>query len=144
MLRHLAFAAATAALLAAPVLAQDDFEGQTFSGIAVAQAPEAGLGVCIGTNAGDTMECAQHECMEQSGLGQLDCAVNLWCYPLGWTAQIAVLHTEGIHWSKFICDANSQEKLEAAVALYCDEDYHAECVTVRIWDPDGNAVLDYE
>jgi hypothetical protein len=142
MLRHLAFVAAVTGCLAAPVLAQDD--PPPFAGMAVAQAPEAGLGVCFSVDAAEAMECAQHECMEQSGLGELDCAVNLWCYPHWWAAQIAVMHVEGIHWSKVICDANTREKLDAAIAFYCDDETYMECVAMRIWDPDGTAVLDYE
>jgi hypothetical protein len=142
MLRRLAVTAAVCGLLSAPVFAQDEMP--TFAGMAVAQAPEAGLGVCFGVDAAETMGCAQYECMEQSGLGEADCAVNLWCYPHWWAAQIAVLHTEGIHWSKFICDANTREHLEAEVALYCDDEMFAECGAVRIWDPDGTAVLDFE
>ena len=142
MLRQICFAVATAALLATPVMGQDD--SRVFTGLAVSQAPEAGLGVCIATNPEDGMQCAQQECMELSGLGELDCAVNLWCYPHGWAAQIAVLHTEGIHWSKFLCDEMTREDLEKSIANYCDKEFFAECTPMRIWDPEGTAVLDYE
>lgn len=141
MLRHALVAAAVAGLAMSSVLAQDALP---LAGVAVAQAPEAGLGVCFGLDAAGTMECAQNECMEQSGLGPADCAVNLWCYPHFWTAQIAVLHTEGIHWTRVICDEGSRESLDEAVARYCDEAFFAECLPVRIWNPDGEAVLDYE
>lgn len=141
MLRRIVFATAFGGLLLAPVAARDD---PAVAGIAVAQAPEAGLGVCFGLDMADTAECARNECMEQSGLGPEDCAVNLWCYPHGWVAQIAVLHTEGIHWTKVICDEFTREALDRAVALYCDTDFYAECLPVRVWDPEGNAVLDYE
>ena len=127
-------------LVPTPMLAQET----VMAGIAVAQAPEAGLGVCLGLDAAGTMECAQNECMEQSGLGELDCAVNLWCYPHGWTAQIAVMHTEGIHWTKVVCDQNNREQLDAAVAFYCNDKAFMECVPVRIWDPQGTAVLDFD
>jgi hypothetical protein len=142
VLRTTAVAAAVIGLLASPVIAQDDMP--VFSGMAVSQAPEAGLGVCLGSDAAETMQCAQAECMEQSGLTELDCAVNLWCFPHAWAAQVAVLHTEGIHWSKFICDEMSREDLDKAVTLYCDKEFFAECTPMRIWDPDGTAVLDYE
>ena len=142
MLRHSVFAAATAALLLTPVLAQDG--PPPVAGVAVAQAPEAGLGLCFGLDLAGTAECAQNECMEQSGLGAEDCAVNLWCYPHGWVAQVAVLHTEGIHWTKVICDEFDRETLDRAVALYCDSEYYAECFAVRIWDREGSVVLDYQ
>jgi hypothetical protein len=147
MLRHILLAAAIVGLVTSPVLAQDAdsdaFEMPTFSGIAVAQAPEAGLGICFSSDSAEAMECAQHECMEQSGLGEEDCAVNLWCYPHGWTAQLAVNHVEGIHWTKVICDENSREDLEQAVATYCSKEYFSDCLPVRIWDHEGTAVLDY-
>ena len=142
MFSRLAVTAAIAGLLASPALAQDAAMPD-FAGIAVAQAPEAGLGVCLGMDAAETMQCAQQECMEQSGLGEADCAVNLWCYPHGWTAQVAVLHTEGIHWSKVLCDEMNREDLDKAVALYCDKEFYAECVAMRIWSADGELVLDY-
>ncbi len=143
MLSHFAAAAAICGLLASPVVAQDAAMPD-FAGIAVAQAPEAGLGVCLGADAAETMQCAQHECMEQSGLGKADCVVNLWCFPHGWTAQVAVLHTEGIGWSKFICDEMNAEDLDKAVAFYCAKEFIAECAAVRIWDRDGALVLDYK
>lgn len=148
MLRHIACAIAIVGLLASPAIAQDgeveeEFVMPTFSGIAVAQAPEAGLGVCFGPDAAEAMSCAQQQCMDESGLGAEDCAVNLWCYPHAWTAQLAVNHVEGIHWAKFICDENSREDLDQAVAAYCDKEYLSDCLPVRIWDHEGNAVLDY-
>ena len=141
MLARFAFAAALAGVLAAPAAAQDDLETPAFAGLAVSQAPEAGLGVCFGVDAAGTMECAQHECMELSGLGPQDCAVNLWCYPHGWAADIFMQHAEGPHWHKFLCDQPSREKLEAAIALECNEDYLIECSAVRIWDHEGKEVL---
>jgi hypothetical protein len=142
MWRRIVFGLATAGWLLTPALAQDDMPA--FAGMAVAQAPEAGLGVCFSTTPQEGMECAQHECMEQSGLGEADCAVNLWCYPHGWAAQVGVMHVEGIHWSKFFCDMMTREELDAAVARYCDSEMFSDCLPVRIWDPDGVAVLDYE
>jgi hypothetical protein len=141
MLRTLPFAVAVFGVLAAPVTAQDGMPA--LAGMAVAQAPEAGLGVCFALTPEEGMECAQHECMEQSGLGEEDCAVNLWCYPHGWAAQVAVLHVEGIHWSKFFCDEMNRETLDAAIARYCDDEMYAECTPMRIWDRGGNTVLDY-
>jgi hypothetical protein len=142
MWRKVLFVVVAGAFLASPASAQDDMP--VFAGMAVAQAPEAGLGVCFATTPEEGMECARNECMEQSGLGETDCAINLWCYPHGWAAQVAVLHVEGIHWSKFLCDHMTREELDAAVALYCGNDMFTDCLPVRIWDPDGTAVLHYE
>ncbi|HQZ12655.1 MAG TPA: hypothetical protein PK286_07180 [Devosia sp.] len=81
--------------------------------------------------------------MEQSALGEDECAVNLWCFPHNWTAQVAVLHKEGIHWTKVLCDQMDRKELDRAVALYCENDAFAECVPMRIWDRDGKLALDY-
>jgi hypothetical protein len=135
MWSRIVFGVACAGWLMTPAIGQDDLP--VFSGMAVAQAPEAGLGVCFSTTPEEGMECARHECMEQSGLGEADCAVNLWCYPHGWAAQVAVMHVEGIHWSKFFCDQLTREELDATIALYCETEFFADCLPVRIWDPDG-------
>lgn len=144
MIRQILFTAAVFGALASPVHAQEDgvdsFVLPAFSGIAVAQAPEAGLGVCFGTFAADTMECARSECMMQSGLGEDDCAVNLWCYPHGWVADIFMQHTEGVHWHKFVCDQQDRASLEAVAAVECAKDYLIGCEIVRIWDADGQQV----
>jgi hypothetical protein len=142
MWRNILLGIAAAGCLTSAALGQDDIPA--LAGMAVAQAPEAGLGVCFAITPEEGMECAQRECMEQSGLGEADCAVNLWCYPHAWAAQVAVMHVEGIHWSKFFCDHMTRQELDAAIALYCDADMYSDCLPVRIWDPGGAAVLDYE
>ncbi len=148
MLRIIAVAPAVLGLLMAPVVAQEDdaadeFAMPTFLGVAVAQAPEAGLGVCFAETAQEGMQCAQNQCMDESGLGPEDCAVNLWCYPHGWVVQLAVMHKEGIHWAKVICDEMSREDMDKAVAAYCDNDMFSDCIPMHIWDADGNTILDY-
>jgi hypothetical protein len=143
MLKAIPFALAVFNLLALPAFAQqvdegvDSFVLPAFQGIAVAQAPEAGVGVCFGPEAADAISCAEQDCMAQSGLGIEDCAANLWCYPHGWVADIFAQHAEGAHWHKFICDQSSREELDLAVALFCDKDYLAACTVSRVWDPDG-------
>jgi hypothetical protein len=147
VLRTIAFATAVLAMLIEPVVAQEgndeEFVMPTFTGVAVAQAPEAGLGVCFSETAEEGMLCARQQCMEESGLGLEDCAVNLWCYPHGWVVQLAVMHNEGIHWAKIICDEMSREDMDKAVAAYCDNEMFADCIPMRIWDPDGAVILDY-
>jgi hypothetical protein len=139
ILRMMMFAGAIAGLPTIPALSQD--EGMpVFQGLAVAQAPEAGLGVCFGPDK-SAIECAEQKCMDESGLGIEDCAANLWCFPAHWAADVFVQHQEGLHWHDFECGWLSREKLEAAVALLCEEDYIIECQAVRIWDPEGNEVL---
>lgn len=145
MISKLLFVLALGGLLATPVLAQDEavdnFVLPAFNGIAVSQAPEAGLGVCFGPLAEDAISCAVNECMKQSGLGEADCAPNLWCYPHGWVADIFMQHNEGPHWHKFICDQQDQASLEAAARLECAKDYLMECQVVRIWDRDGQQIV---
>jgi hypothetical protein len=145
MLRLLLVALIALGLLSAPVLAQEGTEEEfvmpDFKGMAVSQAPEAGLGICIGPDAAATMQCAQEACMTESSLGELDCAVNLWCYPHAFVADIFMQHREGIHWHEILCGQNDREILDRLIATTCDRDYLIECGAVRIWDHDGNEVL---
>ncbi|WP_423067146.1 hypothetical protein [Devosia sp. CN2-171] len=145
MLKQSLFFAALAGLLATPVLAQDEavdsFVLPAFNGIAVSQAAEAGLGVCFGPLQPDTSQCATSACMQQSGLGEEDCATNLWCYPHGWVADIFMQHSEGPHWHKFVCDQQDRASLEAVVQLECAKEYLSACEIVRVWDNDGQQVF---
>lgn len=145
MIKMSLFASAILGLLATPVVAQeeavDSFVLPAFNGIAVSQAPEAGIGVCFGPLMADAAQCAVAECMKQSGLGEEDCAVNLWCSPHGWVADIFMQHSEGPHWHKFICDQGDQPSLEAAAKLECAKDYLSACEIVRIWDNDGQQIF---
>lgn len=110
------------------------------AGIAVVQAPEAGLGICNASDMESGLDCARMECIEQSGLTENECVVDLWCQPALWSADIFMQHTEGPHWHQVICGWQDREHLEAAVALRCDSDYLIECSAVRIWDPEGNEI----
>lgn len=125
-------------LLASMVSAAGAQDGP--AGIAVVQAPEAGLGVCNATNMEDGIDCARTECIEQSGLTENECVVDLWCQPALWSADIFMQHTEGPHWHQVICGWQDRENLDAAIALRCDSDYLIECSAVRIWDPEGNEI----
>lgn len=120
--------------------AEDNLAFTSLQGIAIAQAPEAGVGICFGEDAADTISCAQTKCMDESGLGLEDCAVDLWCFPHRWVADIFMQHQEGIHWHNFVCDAMDRPELEALVATKCDSDWLIECSIVQMWDDDGNAV----
>ena len=137
---------ATSIFLLLPAAAQEDegvdaFVLPAFNGVAVAQAPEAGLGICFSPLAEDGMSCAQQQCMAESGLGEADCAVNLWCYPAGWVADIFMQHAEGPHWHKVVCDQSDRASLETLVATECAKDYLIECTAVRIWDADGTLIV---
>jgi hypothetical protein len=123
-------------LLATPAFAQGGMA--PWQGIAVSQAPEAGLGVCLGPDIKQAMTCAQQQCMSESGLGAEDCRADLWCYPHGFAADLFMQHAEGPHWHEFLCGAQDQAELDALIAVKCDRDYLIECSAVRIWDADSN------
>jgi hypothetical protein len=135
------FPLAAALCFSASMAAAQDGEYPMLAGFAAAQAAEAGLGACFGIDMAETVGCAVAECMELSGLGEADCAPNLWCYPHRWVADIFMQHAEGPHWHKFVCDQPDRAQLERVVALECDLDYLIACEAVRIWDMDGNQLV---
>lgn len=137
-----------AALLATAPLAfgQEEASGeegpvQELRGLAVAQAPEAGLGICLNESQEAASRCAQRQCMEESGLGPDDCAVNLWCFPHYWAADVFVQHREGPHWHEQLCGATDRAELEALIAVKCSRPDLMECAPTAIWDLDGNELL---
>lgn len=109
--------------------------------IAVYQAPEAGLGVCVGTNTVKTITCAQQKCVAESGLDVEDCIESLVCSPMGWTVDIFMQHKEGNHWHEYICGQGSKAVLEQAVAAKCKSDWLIECAAVQMWRPNGTEVV---
>ncbi|WP_035872830.1 hypothetical protein [Cucumibacter marinus] len=109
-------------------------------GVGVAQAPEAGMGVCFGEGADATLACARQACMEESGLGPSDCLRTNWCYPAGWTADIFMQHQEGLHWHEVACGWNDRAQLEKAVAVKCESEWLIECSIVRMWDNQGEEI----
>ena len=111
----LAAAIAILAFAALPVTAARAQDYPPFLGFAAAQAPEAGLGTCHGTDPVRTITCAQNACMKERGLGLADCTANLWCYPAFWVADIAVLSAEGPHWHEFICNENQQFRIRIKI-----------------------------
>lgn len=133
-MRQLLLAIAIACLVVVPAWAQDM---SPWKGLAVAQAPEAGLGICFDENPTKAMKCAQQACMEQSGLGPQDCQVNLWCYPHAFAADLFMQHSEGPHWHEYICGAQDMAELDAMIRVKCDRDYLIECSPVTIWNRDG-------
>ncbi|MDB5506134.1 MAG: hypothetical protein JWR75_772 [Devosia sp.] len=129
------------ALLAIGSWGNAAFAEDQLQGVAFAQAPEAGLGVCFGVDAAETMDCAQQACVAESGLGAEDCVVSDWCFPARWSGDVFVQHVEGLHWHDFACGWDTREQLEAAMAVGCDADYIAECDTVRVWDAAGTQIV---
>jgi len=109
------------------------------AGIAFAIAPEQSEGMCTGGDPATTIDCAKRKCVEGGALAE-DCAPVSWCFPMHWSAQVSILHKEGISWSEYLCGWDSQGTVEAAAKLKCDTElrpFIQDCVLVQIWDDDG-------
>lgn len=108
-------------------------------GIAFAIAPEQSDGMCIGEDPGQTAECAKAKCVDGGAMAE-DCAPVAWCFPMGWSAQVSILHKEGISWSEYLCGWDSRKMVEAAAVIKCDpklRSFIKECVVVQVWDNAG-------
>lgn len=121
----------------ATVLSGHSQDRERNMGIAVFQAPEAGVGVCFGSDGEKTIKCAREKCIADSGLEAEDCIASLWCYPMNWTADVFMQHREGNHWHEFICGQTDKVALQNAVQKKCAPGYLIECAIVQIWSPDG-------
>ena len=108
-------------------------------GIAIAEAPEQSSGVCVGQNAVQSLNCAKEKCARDPETRASDCLRVLWCYPMGWTADIFMQSSE-VHWHEYSCGWSSQEQLIKAVDLKCSDDFLIECTAVRIWSHNGEEV----
>ena len=120
--------------LAMPASAQDGPKG-----IAFAIAPEQADGMCIGDDPAATIECAKQKCVAGGGLAE-DCAPVAWCFPMGWSVQVSILHKEGISWSEYLCGWDSHPAVDAAAKIRCDtklRPFIQECAVVQVWDRDG-------
>lgn len=109
------------------------------NGIAFAIAPEQSDGMCIGSDPGQTAECAKEKCVAGGAMAE-DCAPVAWCFPMGWSAEVSILHKEGISWSEYLCGWDSRRMVEAAAKIKCDPRLRAfikECAVVQIWDAGG-------
>ena len=63
-----------------------------------------------------------------------------WCFPMGWSVEVGIMHREGIHWSEYSCGSDSKEAAEAAAKIRCNaalRDYIQDCSIGRFWDKDG-------
>ncbi|MBO6901949.1 MAG: hypothetical protein JJ864_11445 [Rhizobiaceae bacterium] len=111
-------------------------------GIAIAEAPEMGGGVCFADNLDKAFACAREQCASEAG-ADAGCYRVRWCYPAGWSADLFVQNQDGFHFHDYLCGWTDREALEAAIALKCDRErypYLMECMAVRMWDKDGNTV----
>lgn len=105
---------------------------------AAVQAPEAGVGICFSSTAGEALQCAQNQCMEESGYGLDVCYAATLCLPGLWTVDIFMQHREGPHWHTYSCGWQTREQAEAAAAIACQSEWLIECAVVQMWDPQGN------
>lgn len=108
-------------------------------GIAFAQAPEQSVGVCSGTNAVNTLNCARAKCAA-GGAPASQCLRQTWCYPGGWSADIFEQIADGPHFHEFVCGMQTRAAAEAAVAVKCDKTIQPnliECKAVRFFDEAG-------
>lgn len=126
--------AATVLMFAVPAAAQEGPKG-----IAFAIAPEQADGMCIGDDPAKTIACAKEKCVAGGALAE-DCAPVSWCFPMGWSAQVSILHKEGISWSEYLCGWDSQRAVDAAAKIRCDtklRPFIQECALVQVWGRDG-------
>ncbi|MBO6725269.1 MAG: hypothetical protein JJ911_06370 [Rhizobiaceae bacterium] len=138
MLRHATLALVFVISSALTALAQETGP----IGIAITEAPEMGGGVCFADNMDKAFACAREQCASEAG-ADADCYRVRWCYPAGWSADLFVQNQDGFHSHDYVCGWTDRESLEAAIALKCDRErypYLMECMAVRMWDNDGNAV----
>jgi hypothetical protein len=138
-LRTIAAAAAVISMSSA-ALAQDGP-----GGIAFAQAPEQGSGVCTGASMDEAFSCAVAQCME-SGAADEDCLRTNWCQPAGWSVDVFVQHQEGPHWHEIVCGLPTENIAKSVGEAICDRterDYLIECSPVQVYDPEGAPQLEW-
>lgn len=127
--------AAMALLAATPVWPQGP------QGVAFAEAPENSGGHCFGGSPESAFACAREACVKGGeGLRPSDCLRVRWCFPAGWSAEVAVRSEAGPHWHEHLCGWDSRAAVEAAATLSCDLSRRtdlAECALVRVWSPEG-------
>ena len=112
-------------------------------GIAFVQAPEQGQGVCTGNTPDKAFACAVKRCVK-SGADAQDCLRTNWCFPSGWSADVFLLHNEGVHWHEVTCGWTSQNAALEAAKITCnrmERDFIVDCTVVQIYDPDGKPQL---
>lgn len=112
-------------------------------GIAFVQAPAQGSGVCAGNTPDDAFACAIKQCVK-SGAESQNCIRTNWCFPSGWSADVFLLHNEGVHWHEVTCGWPSQNAALEAAKITCDRkerDFIVDCTVVQIYDPEGKPQL---
>lgn len=111
-------------------------------GIAFVQAPEAATGVCAGSSPDEAFACARRACAA-GGVKPGQCLRVAWCFPAGWSTDVFVQDSNGLHGHEFSCGWPSRDLAEAAAALRCDKTRRERvemCEVVRVFGPDGGEV----
>ena len=114
-------------------------------GIAFVQAPEQGGGVAVDRDMERAFDKATAECMS-NGAAAEDCLRTNWCQPAGWSVDLFLQHQEGVHWHEVVCGMPTEAIARASVSILCDmsdRTYIAACQMVQLYDPEGNAMIDY-
>ncbi|WP_417586871.1 hypothetical protein [Pararhodobacter oceanensis] len=117
-----------------PLAAQDGL-----SGIAFVQAPEMSSGMALAQTPADAFAAATAECTE-GGAETEDCIPTNWCQPAGFSIDLFVMHTEGLHWHEVTCGLPTEEIARATAAAICTQGarpWIADCQLVQIYDRDG-------
>ena len=112
-------------------------------GIAIAEAPEAGSGVCHAGSPDSGFACARQKCVSESGLEPSDCLRVLWCFPAGWTADLFLQNADGFHFHRYLCGSASRKEMVSLAKAVCtdpEKSDYLECSFARAWDADGNEV----
>lgn len=123
-------------LMPLPALAQ---QAEPTLGVAFVQAVEQFSGVVFATDYAEAASLAMADCTGAGAQAQ-DCQVMAWCQPAGWAVQVAMMHTEGPHWSEFHCGLPDAATATAVADALCDSTarpYLIECNLVQMWDWDG-------
>lgn len=136
-MRTMMFGAAALMLAAGAACAQASGGLQGPVAFAAAQAAEAGTGVCFGAGATETMQCAVDKCVAQSGLMAEDCGVQAFCSSAQWSADLFMMHEQGIHWHDYLCGWGSEPQLHSAIQAKCSGQGLVECSAVTVWNPAG-------
>lgn len=109
------------------------------AGIAFVQAPEMSSGMALAPTQAEAFAAATAECVA-GGAEAEDCIPTNWCQPAGWSIDLFVMHTEGLHWHEVTCGLPTPELARAIAETLCDTEnrpWIAECELVQLYDRDG-------
>ena len=82
--------------------------------------------------------------VREGGAEAADCIPTNWCQPAGFSIDLFVMHTEGLHWHEVTCGLPTEEIARATAAAICTQGarpWIADCQLVQIYDRDGQPQL---